>query len=151
MLLFKVISFGARGDADGGVDRGGAEGNVRSGHKNGKWKRLDKVQRRDGSAAAAAAAAVGRWGRRARRERAAGVRVPSAACDRDSACKSFSSRSFAVGVIIPFRVEWRRPPVCFCARARAPLTYTHVDDPPTARLRRRYVKRRGRPSLSFTA
>lgn len=59
LLLFKVISFGARGDGDGG-DKGGAEGNVRSGHKNGKWKRLDKVQRRDGSAAAAAAAAVER-------------------------------------------------------------------------------------------
>jgi len=40
-----------------------------------------------------------------------------AACDRDSACKSFSSRSFAVGVIIPFRVERRQPPF-----TRAPLT-----------------------------
>lgn len=75
MLLFKVISFGdARGSivvvvvvvggggvGDGAVRVGGgggsegyecrrraaeAEGNVRSGHKNGKWKRLDKVQRR---------------------------------------------------------------------------------------------------------
>lgn len=74
LLLFKVISFGARGDGDG-IGGGGAEGNVRSGHKNGKWKRLDKVQRRDGSAAAAVACGRvgGECGRRAwgcRRRRA---------------------------------------------------------------------------------
>lgn len=38
-MLFKVISFVARGTIGPP-----AEGNVRSGHKNGKWKRLDKVQ-----------------------------------------------------------------------------------------------------------
>lgn len=109
---------------------------------------MDKVQRRDGSAAAASiAAAVSRAGWRAGEWTDGRRGGASAACDRDSACKSFSSRSFAVGVIIPFRVEWRRPPVYFRARARAPLTHTHVD-PPTARRRRPYVKRRVPPSLS---
>lgn len=105
------------------------------------WRGLagSRAARRRGEGSAAS----GRDGRQ-KRGRAGGravwdgVRVPvaAAACDRDSACKSFSSRSFAVGVIIPFRVEWRRPPFSRApltathTRARARNTYTHVDATP---------------------